>query len=527
MNSSIFRRLRRASLAGIVVVAFTGCAGDDASESLVTTSSTTLATESPEEPVYVPAPLALNGVAETVLEGPVAGGLGVPVIGTGAFDSSGFEYGETEYFISGTANSYTSNEPLSDDGQWDIEVNDSADYRTRIVIRQPLDPATFNGTVMVEWLNVTAGLDVPPVWSYSKVELMRSGVIWVGVSAQRVGIEGGGNELGAIRVLKNADPERYGSLNHPGDNYSYDIFSQVGATIWRNANVLFDGSTPDRMIAAGESQSAFRLTTYLNALANTDDVFHGYFVHSRGSRGAQLSSDPGPDVPGPQAARIRTDLTRPVLTLSAETDVVGQALGYRRASQPDTDIFRSWEIAGTAHADAYSLGIGDTDDGSGQAGGELFNAMLNPPSSVYFGLLTCDLPINAGPHTYVVRSAIAALDQWIRTGTPPKSMPLLENTPDIEGFVLDERGLAVGGIRTPHVDVPVAVLSGLGQDGGSFCRLFGTTTPFSADQLATFYADKAAYLAEWTEATERAVASGVILPADAAEVLASAEFYPG
>jgi hypothetical protein len=216
-----------------------------------------------------------------------------------------------------------------------------------------------------------------------------------------------------------------------------------------------------------------------------------------------------------------------VLTLSAETDVVGQALGYRRAAQPDTNVFRSWEIAGTAHADAYSLGIGDTDDGSGRGGAELFAAMLNPPSSVYFGLLTCDLPINAGPHTYVVRSAIAALDQWVRTGTPPKSMPPLENTADIEGFVLDERGLAVGGIRTPHVDVPVAVLSGLGQAGGSFCGLFGTTQPFSAEQLATLYVDKAAYLAEWALATERAVASGAILPADEAEVLASAEQYPG
>jgi len=106
-------------------------------------------------------------------------------------------------------------------------------------------------------------------------------------------------------------------------------------------------------------------------------------------------------------------------------------------------------------------------------------------------------------------------------------MPPLENTADIEGFVLDERGLAVGGIRTPHVDVPVAVLSGLGQAGGSFCGLFGTTKPFSAEQLAALYVDKATFLAEWAQATESAVASGAILPADKAEVLASAERYPG
>lgn len=533
MRSTTDRRTRKGLVALAVAVALTACSGVDdgandtgeaPTDSMETGSTEPATTDAPD---FVPEPLGLNDVAEAVLEGPITGGLGKAVAGTGDFDGSTFGYSETEYFISGTANSYTSAEPLSDDGQWAVAVNDTADYRTRIVIRQPVDPSQFNGTVLVEWMNVTAGLDVPPVWSYSKVELMRSGTIWVGVSAQRVGIEGGGNSLGAIRVLKNADPERYGSLNHPGDNYSYDIFSQVGATIWRNAPVLFEGAAPERMIASGESQSAFRLTTYLNALAGTHDVFHGYLVHSRGSRSAQLSSDPGPDVPGPQAARIRTDLTRPVLTLSAETDVVGQALGYRRAAQPDTDIFRSWEMAGTAHADVYSLGIGDTDDGSGRGGAELFQAMLNPPSSVYFGLINCDRPINAGPHTYVVRAAIVALDQWIRSGVPPMPMPLLEVTDDIEGFVLDERGMALGGIRTPHVDVPVAILSGLGQDGESFCRLFGTTTPLSAEERAALYADKAEYLRLWAEATESAVSSGAILEADVAEILAAAESYPG
>lgn len=520
-------------MVAVVAVTLTACSSDNnAAEdpsggSADTSSANSSNPSSTDAPAYMPAPLGFNGIAEAVVEGPITGGLGKPVVGTGDFDGTGFGYAETEFFVSGTANSFTSAVPLSDDGQWNIEVNDSADYRTRIVVRQPVDPATFNGTVMVEWMNVTAGLDVPPVWSYSKIELMRSGTIWVGVSAQRVGVEGGGNALGAVRALKNADPERYGSLNHPGDNYSYDLFSQVGTAIWRNANVLLDGATPERMIAAGESQSAFRLTTYLNALAGTHDVFHGYLVHSRGSRSAQLSSDPGPDVPGSQAARIRQDLTRPVLTLSAETDVVGQALGYRRAAQPDTDVFRSWEITGTAHADVYSLGIGDTDDGSGRAGVELFDAMLNPPSAVYFGLISCDLPINAGPHTYVVRSAIVALDQWVRSGVAPMSMPPLENTADIEGFILDEQGIARGGIRTPHVDVPVAILSGLGQDGGSFCRLFGTTTPFSSEQRAALYTDKAEYLKLWAEATQRAVASGAILEADAAEVLASAESYPG
>lgn len=516
-------RFRRASAIGIVllftVMSSCGTSSTDGPDQTDVVDSTPVSDFEPAKPT-------LTGVPETFVVGPITGGSGQVVLGTDAFDGSVSGYTEAEFFIAGTAQSYKSSDPLSDDGQWSVEPNDSTNYTTRIVVRRPSDPALFNGTVFVEWLNVTAGLDIAPVWSYSKVEMMRSGAIWVGVSAQRVGVEGGGNPLGETRVLKVADPVRYGTLIHPGDNYSYDIFSQAGATVWRNADLLFDGLTPERVIAMGESQSAFRMVTYINAVAANHDVYHGYLVHSRGSRGAALSADPGPDVPGPTAARIRADFARPVLTLTAETDVVGDALGYRRASQPDTDTFRSWEVAGTAHADAYSLGIGDTDDGSGVAGSALFDAMLNAPTGVYGGLINCDLPINAGPHTYVVRSALVALDNWARTGNPAPSMPQLTVNADLTGFEEDANGNVLGGVRTPHVDVPVAKLSGLGQVGTGFCFLFGTTTPFTKAQLARLYVDKADFVAKWREATDRAITAGAILEADRAEIIASAERYP-
>ena len=96
-------------------------------------------------------------------------------------------------------------------------------------MRRPVDASAFNGTVVVEWLNVSGGLDAGPDWTSAHVGLIRSGTAWVGVSAQEVGIDGSGNSLGAALALKNADPERYAPLAHPGDSYSYDLFSQVGA----------------------------------------------------------------------------------------------------------------------------------------------------------------------------------------------------------------------------------------------------------------------------------------------------------
>ncbi len=104
-------------------------------------------------------------------------------------------------------------------------------YRTRIIVRVPTSAQKFNGTLLVEWFNVTTGSDTDPVLAYAGNELTRAGYGWVGVSVQKVGVSGGGALLpvGAIAAggLVGTDPARYGSLHHPGDQYALDIYSQV------------------------------------------------------------------------------------------------------------------------------------------------------------------------------------------------------------------------------------------------------------------------------------------------------------
>jgi hypothetical protein len=88
----------------------------------------------------------------------------------------------------------------------------------------------------------------------------------------------------------------------------------------------------------------------------------------------------------------------------------------------------------------------------------------------------------------------------------------------------DEQGNALGGIRTPLVDVPVAALSGAAADGGApYCGSFGSTTPFDAATLARLYPDHASYVADFTASTEAAVEAGFILRPEADEMIAAAE----
>jgi len=481
---------------GIFLVALlvaVGCGDDDS--------------EPPPGP-SVPAPL---------VEGPVTGG--APIVQGTTFNLAAVGYMQEEYFVSGTSRAYTNAGELGSDGNWDVTEASTADYKTRIIVYRPIDDADFSGTVFVEWLNVSAGFDSAPDWIYSHVELIRRGHVWVGVSAQIVGIEGGGllPIPGLDLSLKKANPARYGSLSHPGDSYSYDMYSQVGRAMREHQGVdPLGGLVAQQVIAIGESQSAFRMTTYVNAFARLAKVYDGYLIHSRGGNAAPLSEEPLPGIPVPEVVKIRTDLKVPVMTVQSETDLI--ELTSAPARQTDSAYFRWWEIAGTAHADVYTLLVGPGDTGNDPRAAEIIITASPIP-----GIIQCDNPINSGPHHFVLKAAIRALENWIRDGVEPPTSPRIELAGDPPELVLDDVGNVVGGIRTPYVDVPIAQLSGGASGGASFCFLFGKTIPFDEATLDRLYVDHETYVGAVTASTQAAVDAGFVLPPDADLIIAAAE----
>jgi hypothetical protein len=457
--------------------------------------------------------------ASPTVSGPVTGGNGVPIVFSGqpadrlvgreSFDLASVGYAQSEFFVQGTASAYSPapGSALTSDGRWTVEPTSEAPYTTRVVVNRPVDRRDFNGTVVVEWLNVSGGVDASPDWMHTHVELIRRGYAWIGVSAQAAG-------LNALKVPPNGDPARYASLTHPGDSYSYDMFSQAGQAIRDHADLLLGGLRPRRLIAAGESQSAGRLVTYIDAVHPLVQVYDGFLVHSRNVGGAALSQAPLPAVPTPAPTFIRDDLDVPVLVFNTETDV-----GSLQARQDDGPLYRLWEVAGTAHFDQYGLLTGATDTGRRQTVAEWFDTMLHPTNQPNPGF-TCATPINTGPQTFVLRSALAHLDRWIRHGTPPPTAPRLETVSisPIE-YILDANGNVRGGIRTPAVDAPVAKLSGLGQTGTQFCFLFGTTVPFTVEQLEDLYGSHGRFVAAWSWATVKSLAAGLLRPEDAFNII--------
>ncbi|MCK2215623.1 hypothetical protein MF672_017775 [Actinomadura sp. ATCC 31491] len=423
-------------------------------------------------------------------------------------------YAERECLLTGTAAAYHE-DPAEPGG---IGVRARAPYVTRILVRTPEQPERFNGTVVVEWFNVSGFIDAGVEWLYTHSELVRGGYAWVGVSAQCAGVTGSAlpPDGPAPGGLKAADPARYGTLRHPGDDYSYDIFSQAG----RAAAELFPGA---RLLAAGVSLSAYRLTTYINHVDPLAQVYDGFLTHSR-IGAASLLVLPDPPVMDPRPMPFRGDPRVPVLALLTETDVV--TLDYLAARQPDGPRLRVWEVAGAAHVDTY------VDVAAGHDMSRVEPARLATALAPRRRAAGAELghTVNAAPqHHYVANAAVHRLARWVRDGTPPPHAPRLDVLPGPPPALRrDELGNALGGVRTPWMDVPTAVLTGISPDDGLIERLFGETVPFDAATLARLHPGGAAdYLAAFGAATDAAVAEGFLLAADSAEIKAlAAAAYP-
>jgi hypothetical protein len=418
-------------------------------------------------------------------------------------------YVQYEYAASGEATSYTEEGERTADGRWTFTDGETAPYRTRVLVRRPRDPSKFSGNVIVEWMNVSGGVDSDPEWATTHEEVIRQGDAWVGVTTQLIGVEGGpvavtldapGAE-DAGKGLKAIDPERYGELEHPGDGFAFDIFTQVARAV--RAGDGLRGLTPEHVLAGGQSQSALAVTTYYNGVQPLTQAFDGFFVHSRAGVGMALV---GPGEPadiagsfGGAPSIFRTDVDAPVMNVQTESDVTG-FFGSYGGRQDDSDTFRLWEVTGTAHADAHLLG----------------------PNVEH---ADCPVPVNDGAFHVVAKAGLHALTEWVASRTPPPTAPRLEvsdagGEPEIQR---DADGIALGGLRTPPVDVPVAALSGLADPGASvICLLLGSTKPFSDEQLAR-YSSPADYRRQYRRATADSIAAGFVLPADRAALLEFAD----
>jgi Alpha/beta hydrolase domain len=449
--------------------------------------------------------------------GPVTGGSRGWPFGGPVADLASWGYRQDEYFLEGTASRFgqVGGTDLGWDGRWQLEPAGSSPVATRMVVVRPEDPASFNGTVIVVWNNVSAGYENFGVGE--SPDLFESGFAYAAVSAQRVGIHGAGENPQGLRAW---DPDRYGSLSVPSDDFSYDIFTQAAAAVApdrrRDGVDPMGGLDVRRLLAQGASQSAARLATYLNGVQPLARRFDGFFLVMYFGGGSPLevgdavmTVQPGvPDADRPRIAEgvhlLRDDLAVPVMVLNTECE----ATSCYRVRQPDTDTFRYWEIAGASHVSVPAM------------------ASSVPRTERDFGFST---PLDALPGINqvsiapVVDAALHHVQRWMIDGTAPPVQPRIEFSGAPAQIVRDGDGIARGGIRLPQVEVPLAHNSAIQRTPDVFARLVGSHEPFSTEEIRRRYGTREAYLTRYEEAIRTAENAGVIAPRDVEPLMAEAE----
>ncbi|WP_437884355.1 alpha/beta hydrolase domain-containing protein [Pseudomonas sp. LRF_L74] len=442
--------------------------------------------------------------AALLVEGPIASG----PVGNAAkdypFSASSSDlakagYREDEFFVSGQGAVY--NLPSLVTGG---VLTDGHAYKTRVLVRRPVQATRFNGVVLVEWLNVTAGFDGAAVGNPLNEHLIRQGYAWVGVSAQETGVSG---PLG----LQHWNPQRYASLQVSTPKgpivedspLAYDIFAQVGQALRQppgNGTALLGGLQAKWLIATGASQSARRLAIYLNSVHPRQPVFDGaLLVVSMGDR-------------------VRDDTPVKVAKILSESDLIGG--DEANARQPDNSRRVTWEVAGASHSSRYGQAIR-----SQQVARDFPEQSLPSRNTAQ----TCRYQPNTPVPFHLVEAALLEhLRDWIANGTQPPSAPPLKVhslLPQVE-LERDRWGNALGGIRLPDVEVPLARNSGalnpgLKPENNRLCRMGGIYEPFDKERLHTLYPQRADYLRHVENVLRDNVKAGFVLAEDVEPIIAS------
>jgi hypothetical protein len=455
-------------------------------------------------------------------------------------DLDAIGYIEEEFFISGTANVYD-----WAGAQPHPVVRGHGPYTTRILVRRPASRGRFTGNVYVEILNPARGYDTAVFFGFTAEHLM-SGHAWVGVTTNATAQAG----------LKRFDPARYASMSlanplpaprqadfcaasppqgqggsgrggagapviprgYPDENgLRFDAFSQIGA--WLRSDSLTNplaelGVQYVVMVShTGGDVATYAAGVSRLARLNSERPVYDAFVMKSGS-GVGTMSNCGRALALDDPRRLFANLGVPVIVIKPQNDVPSTR---RPDSDGPDDMFRLYEIPGASHSDRWPYRFLPVNAD--------LRKTVDLPHDVDRGVVTdlwpyargCDvagITMNDFPIGYLINGALANLDTWLRSGLPPPRAERIATKPDGE-IVTDQYGNAVGGVRTPMLDVPIATyLAGTPGDFAT-CDTIGYRAAWDWSRLEAVHGSYDSYAGKVLASIDGLVRDRWITPADA------------
>jgi len=443
--------------------------------------------------------------------------------GATSVDLATYGYEEQEFFYSGTANVYDYG------AAGKVVVRASGPYVNRLMVLRPISARRFSGSVLVELDNMTNRWDLEKMWYSDHDQLMRDGDAYVGVTSSPM----------TVASLKAFDPTRYASLSwanpvppvqrcaSPDLNatpdgsteggLAWDILSQAGAALKNGGrdNPL-RGLDVERLYATGYSQSAGYLTRYINAISSRATLADGRPVYDGYLLGADVLSIPlnscSAAIPQADPRNVIQPGHQPVIDVQTQTDFynLGGFEEERADSDAPGDGYRLYQVPGSSHSSEYTTGLVPFPADLARAG--FTYSYYNCTDAGYS---------NDFPLWYIFNGAIVNLDAWVRHGIAPPHAGRIQvtgaGTPNW-ATVLDAHGNAVGGLRTPWVDVPTQTYFPTSTPGFS-CSLFGHRVPFDKATLLALYPNHGAYAIPFIAETQQVVRDRWITPEDGEAII--------
>lgn len=409
---------------------------------------------------------AARAVVPTIpaIEGPITGpgpmhpGMRLGPDGTNPGD---FEYVSDEYFVSGTAA--------------------GASYKVRVLVSRPDRPRKFTGVVVYEPTHRGGNA---LIFQFARYGIAQRGHIGVTVGARPINLN---NPTTPAAGLHTFNFDRYGSL-HVAANQTNEILAQVAWLIKSNhPNSPLGAAYPVRgIVMGGTSDSSGATRSYMGNAHNTafrttdgGPIVDGFFVSATlGSAPVEMT-----DVP---------TIQMPTQFELASTNA------YRR---PDSDVapnlFRIYEIPGMGHNDSRDQPA------------EVFPGCAEPLSRFPYGAMTfmglqwvIDWSIAAEkPRSWREWGKLnklfeALLAKHRRDKKPPHANYIEVNAGPPRSLVFDDHGNAKGGVRTPHLDVPVYRYV-TPNTGPGLCSQTGRQEVFSDEKLDDLYKNDGQYAAKF------------------------------
>jgi hypothetical protein len=427
-------------------------------------------------------------------------------------------YVEEEYELSGTGNiyDYVDNEAQSSE----IAITESdLPFVTRILVRRPANSADFNGTVYIEILNSTATWDDDIIWRASHQSFAKVGSAYVGITSDPLTIDFLRNRWGAPEFeARNRD--RY-------QNLTMDRFGQVWDVLSQSAALLKDDDNPDnpmmgfgveRIIQTGYSQSGGFEKTYANSMHSRDveeygfAVYDGYFIGAHGFSAKKINPPAeGDDFLRGADPRTRVDVPVPTIRFQTETEILnffnGQVGRQLETGEPNGPKIRTYEMAGGVHVDIQlettGVLIRERDFGAD-------TAPATPkvcPDPV--------IPISTG---YIMSALLRATEVWVRDDIEPLPSSLIELGIDEnmqQVIMFDENGNALGGLRSPQIEVPLGQYIANPLTILNECFLLGAFIAFDDARFRELYPTDHSYVLAVNREISRAVADGIVLAEEA------------